>query len=64
MELNFDLESYNRALVAKGLPPATAEEFYGCDEDTGPKPLSAKERAKRKKKRRMQRNARKRNRSS
>lgn len=63
MEINFDLESYNRALAARGLPPLTAEEFYAQDDDKGPKPLSAKERARRKKRRQIQKKARKRNRS-
>jgi len=62
MEVNFDLESFNRALEAKGLPPVTAEEFYGSGEEEGPKPMTTKQRAKRKSRRQMQKKSRKANR--
>jgi len=61
-ELNFDMESFNRALAAKGLPPITAEEFYGVEEEKAPKPMTAKQRTKQKSRRKMQRQARKVNR--
>lgn len=61
-QLNFDLDSFNRALEAKGLPPMSAEEFYGTEEEGGSKPLSAKQKAKRKSRRKMQKKSRKINR--
>ena len=62
MELDFDLESYNKALISRGLPPITAEEFYGIDEKKGPRPLTSKERKQRKKRRKMQKTSRRANR--
>jgi hypothetical protein len=63
MDLNFDLESFNRALAAKGLPPVTAEEFYGTDEEKKSKPMTAKQREKRKSRRKMQKKSKRINRN-
>jgi hypothetical protein len=61
-DLNFDLDSFNRALISRGLSPVTAEDFYGLDEKNVRKSMTGKQRAKRKVLRKIQEKSRKANR--